>query len=72
MKKEDLSFSVYCIGIMAESLKMDARTVYHLMQKGDIIMGYIVPCFDVLHSFSRDYIIEDLTRLMKQKGLITT
>lgn len=58
------------VGIMAESLGRDARDVYRLMQKGNIIMGYIVPCFDVLHSFSREYIIEDLTRLMKNKGLL--
>ena len=43
---------------------------YRLMQKGNIIMGYIVPCFDVLHSFSREYIIEDLTGLMRKKGLL--
>ena len=56
---------------MAESLGKDARYVYHLMQKGDIIMGYIVPCFDVLHTFSRNYIIEDLTSLVQKKGLLS-
>lgn len=70
MKKEDLNFTIYCVGIMAESLGKDSREIYHLMQKGDIIMGYIVPCFDVLHSFSREYIIEDLTNLMQRKGLL--
>ncbi|MCQ2243069.1 MAG: DUF3791 domain-containing protein [Bacteroidaceae bacterium] len=70
MKNDDLNFTIYCVGIMAESLGCDARDVYRLMQKGDIIMGYIVPCFDVLHSFSREYIIDDLTQLMKKKGLL--
>lgn len=49
---------------------MDARDVYHLMQKGDIIMGYIVPCFDVLHTFSRNYIAEELIDLMKKRGVL--
>lgn len=70
MKKEDLKFTIYCVGIVAESLGLDARDVYHLMQKGNIIMGYIVPCFDVLHTFSREYIVEDLTQLMKKKGIL--
>lgn len=70
MKRTDLNFTIYCIGIVAESLGMDSRDVYRLMQKGDMIMGYIVPCFDVLHSFSRDYIVQDLTQMMKAKGLI--
>ncbi|MBO4334136.1 MAG: DUF3791 domain-containing protein [Paludibacteraceae bacterium] len=70
MNKESLDFTIYCIGIMSESLGIDEREVYNLMQKGGIIEGYIVPCFDVLHSFSRDYIIEDLTTLMREKGLL--
>lgn len=70
MNKEDLNFTIYCVGIVAESLGRDARDVFHLMQKGNIIMGYIVPCFDVLHSFSREYIVDDLTQLMKKKGLL--
>lgn len=70
MKKEDLNFTIYCVGIVAESLGRDARDIYRLMQQGNIIMGYIVPCFDVLHSFSREYIVDDLTQLMKKKGLL--
>ncbi len=70
MRKKELNFTIYCVGIMAESLGKDARDVYRLMQKGEIIMGYIVPCFDVLHTFSREYIVDDLTRLMKEKGLL--
>lgn len=70
MKKEDLNFTIYCVGIVAESLGMDAREVYLLMKQGNLIMGYIVPCFDVLHSFSKNYIVEDLTSKLRQKGLI--
>ena len=71
MDKESLNFTIYCIGIMAESLGKDEREIYNLMQKGGIIDDYIVPCFDVLHTFSRNYIIEDLTNLMKKKELLT-
>lgn len=70
MKKENIDFTIYCIGIVAEALCCDARDVYRLMKKGNLIMGYIVPCFDVLHTFSRQYIVEDLTNLMRQKQLI--
>ena len=33
MKKEDLNFTIYCVGIVAESLGRDARDVYRLMQQ---------------------------------------
>lgn len=70
MNRESLNFTIYCVGILSEKLGMDERDVYNLMQKGGIIDNYIVPCFDVLHSFSRNYIIENLTALMREKGLL--
>ena len=42
MEKEDLNFTIYCVGILSESLQMEERQVYHLLQKGGLIMGYIV------------------------------
>lgn len=70
MKKEDLNFTIYCVGIVAEALGRNARDVYQLMKRGNLIMGYIVPCFDVLHTFSRNYIAEDLIHQMSEKGLL--
>lgn len=39
------------------------------MQDAGMINGYIVPCYDVLHSFSKEYIVDDLVSLMQQKGV---
>lgn len=70
MNKEEMNFTIYCVGIVAESLGRDDSEIYRIMQKANLIMGYIVPCFDVLHTFSKEYIIEDITNLMKKKGLL--
>ena len=48
----------------------NAKDVYHRMSKGGIISDYIVPCYDVLHTFSREYIVEDLVDLMNKKGVL--
>ncbi|MBQ6098004.1 MAG: DUF3791 domain-containing protein [Bacteroidales bacterium] len=45
------------------------RDVYSVMQDGNIIDGYILPCYDVLHTFSREYVVEDLVSLMQKKGV---
>ena len=58
------------VGSVADALKMSAKDVYHRMSKGGIISDYIVPCYDVLHTFSREYIVEDLVDLMKKKGVL--
>ena len=48
-----LSFVIFCVGSVADALKMSAKDVYTRMSKGGIISDYIVPCYDVLHTFSR-------------------
>ena len=35
-----------------------------------ILKEYIVPSYDVLHTFSKEYLIEDLVSYMKEKGVL--
>ena len=65
-----LSFVIFCVGNVADALKMNAKDIYNRMSEGGIISDYIVPCYDVLHTFSREYIVEDLIDLMNKKGVL--
>ena len=65
-----LNFVIFCVGSVADALKMSAKDVYCRMSQADIISDYIVPCYDVLHTFSREYIVEDLVDLMNKKGVL--
>ena len=47
---------------------MNAKDIYQKMKNSGIISNYIIPCYDILHSFSKEYIIEDLIEYMKKKG----
>ena len=33
-------------------------------------MDYIIPSYDVLHTFGKEYLMEDLTEFMKEKGVL--
>jgi hypothetical protein len=66
-----LNFTIFCIDNVARFLGRTPRDIYHCMQKANIINGYIVPCYDVLHSFSKEYIVEDLVSFMKKKGVLS-
>ncbi len=70
MNSQTLNFTIFCVGSVADHLKMNARDVYHKLQSAGIISDYIVPCYDVLHSFSKEYIVEDLVAYMKKKGAL--
>ena len=70
MDFNSLNFTIFCVNNVASYLNRNAREVYHLMQDANIINGYIVPCYDVLHTFSKEYIVEDLVSFMRKKGVL--
>lgn len=65
-----LNFTIFCVNNVALFLGKNAKEIYHKMQDTNIIDDYIVPCYDVLHTFPKEYIIDDLVSLMQKKGAI--
>lgn len=71
LNTRELEFAVFCIENIGIYLGISGSEVYHLLaEKSNILNGYIIPCYDVLHSQSKEYIIEDIISLMKKKGLL--
>ena len=70
MSHEELDFSTFCIGILADHLKMNQCSVYELLIKTGLLYGYIIPCYSSLHTFGRQYIIDDLIEHLKEKGAL--
>ena len=68
----ELEFAVFCIENVAAKLGVDAERVYQAFtKKSDILNGYIVPEYEVLHTQSREYIVADLFDVMKESVEIT-
>ena len=67
---DELSFAIFCIENIAIHLGISADKVYcALAENSDIMNQYIIPCYDVLHSQSKEYIVEDIISYMKEKGV---
>ena len=65
---DELEFAVFCIENVAAKLGVDAERVYQAFtEQSDILNGYIVPEYEVLHTQSREYIVDDLLDVMKEK-----
>lgn len=65
----ELEFAVFCIENVAAKLGVDAERVYQAFtEKSDILNGYIVPEYEVLHTQSREYIVDDLLDVMKERN----
>ena len=68
--ENELFFSIFCIENVAVKLGVSADKVYHaLAEESDILNSYIVPCYEVLHSQSKEYIVEDIISYMQEKGV---
>ena len=72
MDKNILEFVTYCIGKLAVQLHLPQQEVYRRLKRSGILYDYIVPSYDVLHTFSSRYLMEDLTDYMREKGEIAS
>ena len=70
MKIEHLDFITFCVGSLADALHWSASQVYGTLRSTGILADYIVPCYDVLHTFGKDYIVDDLMEALREKGVL--
>ena len=66
----ELEFVVFCIENIAIQLGKNAEDVYQaLTEKSDILYSYIIPEYEILHTQSKDYILDDIISLMEERGI---
>ena len=70
MQEYQLDFVTYCVGNLADRLNISASKVYKMLRSTDILNGYMIPCNDVLHTFGKEYIMDDLINLLKKRGAL--
>ena len=71
LSSQALDFSIFCIENLAIRMGKSSDVIYDaLTQKSDILDSYIIPCWDVLHTQGKKYIVDDLEALMREKGVI--
>ena len=82
MRTEHLDFITFCVGSLSDALRMSASQVYGALRSSGVLNDYIVPCYDVLHTFSivpcydvlhtfsKDYLVEELTEVLKERGAL--
>ena len=70
MNYDNVDFITYCIGNLSRRLNLSAAEVYRRLKQSGILYGYIVPSYDVLHTFGKEYLMEDLIEYMKEKGVL--
>ena len=71
MSKSALELAIFCIEAVAQRLNVPGNQVYDMLAKqSDILNTYLIPSFDVLHTQSRHYIVDDILSLMRERGVL--
>lgn len=70
MTSAQIDFATYCIGNLSERLGLSQKCVYNCLKSSGILSDYIVRGYDVLHTFGKEYLMEDLITFMKEKKVI--
>jgi len=71
MSPEQLFFAVFCIEALADDLSTTGDKIYRMFaEESDILDKYVIPCYDVLHTQGRGYIVDDLKQLLREGGAL--
>ena len=64
-----LKFSVYIINQIAQTFKKPTGVIYRFLSESGILDDYIIGCYDSLHTLGREYLIDDITGLLHDRGV---
>lgn len=67
--KKELKFSVFLIYSLSERWEKTPSQVYSILNQTRILDDYIFVCYDTLHTLGTEYLVEDITEFVKEKGV---
>ena len=67
MSKAQLTFVVFLLHQLAEAWGMSVPQTYARIQRVGVMDDYIISCYDVLHTLGSEYLVNDITELVKQR-----
>lgn len=65
----ELEFAIFCIDNVASKLHVDTQKVYAALTQTDILQEYTIPEYEVLHTQGKDYIVDDIIDIMKERNV---
>lgn len=68
MNKNILEFVTFSIGSVAERLHKSPAEIYRLFKQENVIAGYQVSSYDVLHTFGRQCLVDAVLVFMQKNG----
>ena len=67
--KKELTFVVFILHALGQHWNMTTPEVYDILNSTGILDDYIIKCYDVLHTLGKEYLVEDITEFVREKGI---
>ena len=68
INEKEMDFVVYCVENLANYINEDSVKVFDLLDENELIEGYILKFYDILHTQGKDWIVEDLIEQLEKSG----
>lgn len=69
MDKDSFSYVIYMIHACANKWEYRPSEVYKKMKLADCIKGFLVPNYEILHTQSTQYVLEDIREYLSVRGI---
>lgn len=69
MTNNQIDFVTCVIGALSLMTGQSCSAIYKKLAAAGIIKNYLAAAYDVLHTFSLEYVAEDVIAIMKKKGV---
>lgn len=69
LEKKELTFVVFILHALGQHWNMTTPEVYEILNTTGILDDYIIKCYDVLHTLGKEYLVDDITEFVREKGI---
>ena len=70
MSDKQIEYSVFCIENVAERLGKTGAEVFNIMNQSGLLNSYIIPSYEALHTQSKQYIVDEIISVLKERDLV--
>lgn len=68
MTMKEIDYITCVIGALAQMTGKSCSFIYKKLNAAGIIKDYLAAAYDALHTFSLEYVAEDVIKMMNKKG----
>ena len=66
---KELDFSIFILYSLSEKWGLPPYRVYQILNTSGILDDYVIRSYDVLHTLGKEYLVEDITEFVHEKGI---